>query len=231
MSAKSSQIEMAERLNRNLGLLQAGSKVTIDITTPAGQKSKHRTTFIGYLPKQYILIQYPDSSKLGNFGQYLKQGAGVTVRGLIEGHEGAVVAFVSTIMQTLQIPSRIIVLSFPQSVILQSLRSSMRIDTDIVTKVKVGNEYWQASMMDVSVSGCQVFIGEGEKLVLASDKKIELVIEDFQGLSNLNLTAELCNNKQVANGISLGLKFLPESKEAVVKLMHHAVTYEGTETS
>ncbi len=227
MSVKTAQVIMAERLSRNLGLLQAGAKVTIDISTPAGQKSKHRTTFIGYLPKQYILIQYPDANKLGNFAQYLKQGAGVTVRGLIEGHEGAVVAFVSTITQTLQIPSRIIVLSFPKSVSLQSLRSSMRIDTDIVTKVKAGNEYWQASMMDVSINGCQIFVGEGEKLVLANDKKMEIVIEDFQGLSNLKLLAEVCNSKQVSSGISLGLKFLPESKAAVTKLLHHAVTLEG----
>lgn len=226
MSVNSNQMIMAERLNRNLGLLQAGAKITIDISTPAGQKSKHRTTFIGYLPKQYVLIQYPDASKLGSFAQYLKQGAGVTVRGLIEGHEGAVVAFLSSVTQTLQIPSRILVLEFPKSVSLQSLRSSMRIDTNILTKVKVANEYWQSSMMDVSISGCHVFISEGEKLVLAKDKQVELVIEDFQGLSNLTFKAEVCNNKQVANGISLGLKFSPESKDSVTKLLHHAVTLE-----
>ncbi len=45
------KIETITRLNRNLGLLQAGSMVTIDIATPAGQKGRFRTTFIGYLPK------------------------------------------------------------------------------------------------------------------------------------------------------------------------------------
>lgn len=228
MADSASQIDMAARLNRNLGLLQAGSKVTLDITTPAGQKAKFRTIFIGYLPKQYVMVQYPDPNKVGNFGQYITQGTGVTVRGLIEGHEGAVVAFVSNIKQTLQMPSRIIVLEFPKTVGLQTLRSSIRIDTDIVGKIKVDKEYWNAEVIDVSINGCQVFVNNGEQLVLSKDKQVEIVIEDFQGLENLKLQANVCNNKQVTNGLSMGLKFLPESKEAVTKLLHHTITLEDS---
>ena len=129
MAEKPSRVETSSRLRRNLALLNAGTPVTIDIATPAGQKAKFRTTFIGYLPKQYVLIQFPEASKLGKFSHYITQGAGITVRGLIEGHEGAVVAFISTVKQTLQIPSRIMVLDFPHTVTLQNLRSSVRIDT------------------------------------------------------------------------------------------------------
>ncbi len=226
MAENSNQVNMAARLNRNLGLLQAGSRVTLDVTTPAGQKSKFRTTFVGYLPKHYILVQYPEASKLGNFAQYMSQGTGVTVRGLIEGHEGAVVAFVSNIKQTLQMPSRLLVLDFPKSVRLQTLRSSIRIDTDILAKIKINGEYWKAEVIDVSINGCQVFVNNGEQLVLSSDKNIEIVIEDFQGLNNLKLMAEVCNSKQVTNGLSMGLKFLPESKIEITKLLHHTVTLE-----
>jgi hypothetical protein len=60
MSNKATNIETATRLNRNLSLLHAGSMVTIEIITPAGQRAKFRTTFIGYLPKKYVLIQFPD---------------------------------------------------------------------------------------------------------------------------------------------------------------------------
>lgn len=212
------------RRSSNLSLLTPGSAVTIDISTPAGQRGKFRSVFIGYLPKQYVLIQFPDSSKLGSFSRYIAQGMGVTVRGLVEGHEGAVVAFVSNVKQTIQIPSRIIVLEYPRQVGLQNLRSSLRIETYIKAKVKIKEEYWLAIISDISVAGCKLLVSNGEQLTLKSDKPIEIIIEDFEGLQNLKLTANVCNNKLQSDGILLGVKFTDDSKEAVVKLLQQAVT-------
>jgi c-di-GMP-binding flagellar brake protein YcgR len=227
MPANPQKIAISNRLDRNLALLHSGSTITIDIATPAGQKAKFRSTFIGYLPKQYVLVQYPDSNKLGNFSQYIAQGMSMTVRGLIEGHEGAVVAFVSNVKQTLQIPSRIIVLEFPRSVSLQSLRSAMRIDTDIVVKIKIANEYWLATMIDISVNGCRILINDGESLVMEKDKSVELVIEDFQGIGNLKFSAQICSFKSQSNGLCVGLKFEEKSKASVIKLLQHTVIAEN----
>lgn len=227
MSDNSVKMEIMGRLNRNLALLQPGATVTLDMSTPAGQRGKFRSSFIGYMPKNYVLVQYPDSSKLGNFSQYITQGMGVTVRGLIEGHEGAVVAFVSNIKQTIQIPSRIIVLEFPREVSLQNLRSSVRIETYIKAKVKVKDEYWDSVISDISVSGCQLMINNGEKLTLSDDKPVEITIEDFQELKNLKLEAEICNSKVQSDGILLGVKFDDSSKLQVVKLLQQAVISPG----
>ncbi|MFB0982019.1 MAG: PilZ domain-containing protein [Alteromonadaceae bacterium] len=227
MPAAPQKITITNRLNRNLGLLQSGSLITIDLTTPAGQKAKFRSTFIGYLPKQYVLVQYPEPSKLGNFSQYIAQGMLITIRGIIEGHEGAVVAFVSKVKQTLQIPSRIIVLEFPRSVSLQSLRSAMRIDTEIILKIKIANEYWQATMIDISVNGCRVLINNGESLVMEKDKSVELVVEDFRGVGNLKFMAQICSYKSQSNGLCIGLKFTEKSKVSVIKLLQHTVIAEN----
>lgn len=227
MSDNSVKMEIMGRLNRNLALLQPGATVTLDMSTPAGQRGKFRSSFIGYMPKNYVLVQYPDSSKLGNFSQYITQGMGVTVRGLIEGHEGAVVAFVSNIKQTIQIPSRIIVLEFPREVSLQNLRSSVRIETYIKAKVKVNDEYWDSVISDISVSGCQLMINNGEKLTLSDNKPVEITIEDFQELKNLKLEAEICNSKVQSDGILLGVKFDDSSKLQVVKLLQQAVISPG----
>lgn len=223
MSDNPVKMEIMGRLNRNLALLQPGATVTLDMSTPAGQRGKFRSSFIGYMPKNYVLVQYPDSSKLGNFSQYIAQGMGVTVRGLIEGHEGAVVAFVSIIKQTIQIPSRIIVLEFPREVSLQNLRSSVRIETYIKAKVNVKDEYWDSVISDISVSGCQLMINNGEKLSLSDNKPIEITIEDFQDLNNLKLKADICNSKVQSDGIMLGVKFDDSSKLHVVKLLQQAV--------
>lgn len=226
MADKPSKIETASRLSRNLALLHAGSTVTIDIATPAGQKSKFRTVFIGYLPKQYVLIQFPDSSKLGNFSQYIKQGAAITVRGLIEGHEGAIVAFVSCVQQTIQMPSRIMVLDFPHSVSLHQLRSSVRIDTNILAKVKVDDLYWQTTITDLSISGCHLDISNGEKLVLADNKMVEIVVEGEGGASNIKLPATICNLKKSLDGVSFGVKFSEQNKMQVMELLKTAIQAE-----
>lgn len=227
MAEKPTKIETLQRLNRNLALLHAGSTVTIDIATPAGQKAKFRTTFIGYLPKQYVLIQYPDANKLGAFSQHLKQGTAITVRGLIEGHEGSVVAFVSAIKQTIQLPSRIMVLEFPRTVGLQSLRSSMRIDTDINAKVKINDNYWQTTITNLSISGCQLSIVNGEKLVLCEKKTIEIVIEDNKSASNIKLKGAVCNLKQQLSGLSFGVKFNGQSSKPVSQLLLEIISVEN----
>lgn len=226
MAEKATKVETASRLSRNLALLNAGSIVTIDIATPAGQKSKFRTTFIGYLPKQYVLIQFPDANKLGRFSQYLKQGAAVTVRGLIEGHEGAVVAFVSCVKQTIQMPSRIMVLDFPHSVSLQYLRSTVRIDTNIIAKVKIDESYWKTTITDLSASGCHLDITNGEKLMLAEKKALEIVIEGVAGASNVKLNAAICNVKKTADGLSFGAKFTEDCKSQAITLLSDTLSSE-----
>lgn len=221
MSAK--EVDTTKRLSNHLALLLPGTTVSLDIATPAGQRAKFRTIFIGYLPKKYALVQYPDANKLGSFAKFITQGSAITVRGLIEGHEGSVVAFVSKVKQTLQIPSRIIVLDFPKKVTLQSLRSSLRIDVDIEVKIKVDNEYWKASVRNISAHGCQINVSNGESLTLVSDKNISIIVEDFQGMKNMNLSANVCNIKSQVEGVSLGVKFSEESKEDVIKLVQHVV--------
>lgn len=207
----------------NLSLLKPGSPVTIDLTTPAGQRGRFRSLFVGYLPKHYVLLQYPDTSKLGNFAQYITQGLGVTVRGLVEGNEGAVIAFVSNVKQTVQLPSRLIVLEFPRKVGLQNLRSNVRIESRIKSKVKIQKEYWMSIISDISISGCKLLVSNGEKLVLANNDEIDIVIEDFQGLENIKLSAQVCNSKIQHGGIMLGVKFSETSKADVTKVIQQTV--------
>jgi len=223
MTGQSTLIDPTKPSSRNLAYLKAGAPIIIDISTPAGQKRKFSTTFIGYLPKKYILVEYPDATKLGNFSQYIGQGTVVTVRGLIEGRDGAAVAFISTIKQTLQIPSRIMVLDIPNKVTLQQLRSSVRIDTHINAKVKIDDVYWQTTMTNLSVDGGQLDIINGEKLVLTEDKLIEIVVETSAGENNIKLNATICNIKQQVDGLSFGVKFNQVSKQQVIELLYQAL--------
>jgi hypothetical protein len=223
MTGQAILIDPSKPSSRNLAYLKAGAPIIIDISTPAGQKRKFNTIFIGYLPKKYVLVEYPDATKLGNFAQYIGQGTVVTVRGLIEGRDGAAVAFISSIKQTLQIPSRIMVLDIPNTVTLQHLRSSVRIDTRIEAKVKIDEVYWQTTMTNLSLNGGQLDIINGEKLVLAEDKVIEIVLEKEEGERYLKLSATICNIKQQVDGVSFGVKFNKVDKEQLIDLLYQAL--------
>ena len=224
MPNKAENIATVTRLDRNLALLHAGSLVNIDIVTPAGQRAKFRTTFIGYLPKKYILIQFPEPTSLGKFAQHVVQGTAITVRGLIEGHEGLVVAFVSTIKQTLQMPSRIMVLDFPKTVGLHNLRSSIRIETRIAAKVKINQHYWKTTIENLSIKGCQLSILNGEKLVLSEGLAIEIIVEEDQVGTHIKLYGSVCNLKQQSDGVSFGVKFAAKNDEQVRELLLTTVT-------
>jgi len=209
---------------RNLASLKAGAPIIIDITTPTGQKRKFNTFFIGYLPQKYVLIEFPEASKLGGFSQYIGLGSIITARGLIEGRDGAAIAFMSSVIQTIQIPSRIMVLAIPNTVTLQQLRSSVRIDTFISAKVKVDDIYFQATITNLSVDGGQLDIINGEELMLTEDKVIDMVVEGREGKRNIKLNATVCNIKQQFGDLSFGVKFNKVSKQQVIELLYQALS-------
>jgi len=226
MAKKSTKIETGTRLDRNLSLLHAGSMVTIDIVTPAGQRGKFKTVFIGYLAKQYVLIQFPEAHKLGGFSQYIIQGASITVRGLIEGHKGAVLAFVSLVKQTIKTPSRIMVLDFPSSVTLQNLRSAIRVETNIEAKVKINKDYWQTTITNLSINGCHISIENGDKLVLSENKMLEIIVENKQECSHFKLNASVCNLKKQTDGVSFGAKIDKKSDNHIKELLLKIISSE-----
>lgn len=221
------KVETSERVNRHLNQLHAGCSVTIDVITPTGKKGKFRTCFVGYLPKNYVLIQYPDSKRLGAFSQYIKPGSSITVRGLIESQEGSVVAFSCPVRQTLQTPSRLIVLEFPYSVSLQKLRSNIRVDTLFPVKIGIKNEYFEAHIHNMSISGSQIVVHNANELMMLNNEQIEIIIEDFQGeLSSFKLQGNIRNVKKQNNDVSFGIELLHSQRSSVLSLLEHILEGE-----
>lgn len=220
------QIEATELINKNLSLLQAGSTITVDVTSPAGKKGKFRTCFIGYLPKNYVLVQFPDANKLGAFSQYIKPGISLTIRGLIEGHEGSIVAFVTTVRQTLQTPSRLIVLEFPYKVTLQHLRKKLRIGANFKVKIGVDNEFFKGVISNLSISGSQILVHNAMSLMMSNDKPIEVIIENFNDSGNMKLKGLICNVKKHGDNVSLGVRFDDNEQSDVLAIMQTIIKGE-----
>lgn len=216
-----------EQVSSQLSLLRPGAVVTIEISTPAGQKVKARSHYVGFLPKQYVLIQMPDTSKLGNAGQYIKQDAACTVRGLVEGEQGAVIAFICSIERTLQLPSKLIVLSFPQSIALQPLRKNTRISTTLTGAIVTNGESWKGTIKDLSVSGCLVSIANATELLLTENQDVELIVKDSTIDANTKFTGAVSNIKQRGGEASIGIRFTGDNKEPVVELIEKILLSES----
>jgi len=110
---------------------------------------------------------------------------------------------------------------------LQNLRSAIRIDTNIHAKVKIDENYWQTTITDLSISGCQLNIVNGEKLVLSENKSIEITIEDNHGASHFKLNCAVCNLKKQTDGLSFGVKFSEQSNASVSQLMLETISSES----
>ena len=223
MSTK--QVDTKDGLSKEFKYLLAGTSVNIDVVTPAGQKGRFKTIFIGYLPEQYVLVQFPESNKLGKFGQYITQGTEVIIRGLVEGHEASVIAFSSTITQTLSSPSRMMVLNFPSKMIIHNLRSTKRVLTELPVIVKVTEQPWQAQLTDVSLSGCHVEASQGGEgdFVEGETINISVDVDDDIGVS---LNARICNIKPFDKGVKFGCQFISAQDEQIEKLVHRALLAE-----
>ncbi len=218
------QITSKDGLSKEFKYLLAGTSVNIDIITPVGKKGRFKTTFIGYLPEEYILIQFPESHKLGSFSQYIKQGLQITVRGLVEGHEASVIAFISSIKQTLSQPSNIMVLDFPKSMVIHNLRSTKRVLTDLPMKICTTPDHLSGTLTDVSLAGCQLELEQQKK---GLDEGEEIVIEVAENeQETIRVKARICNVKPSDDGTALGCQFLNEQETEIEKIVHMALMAE-----
>ncbi|WP_394129429.1 flagellar brake protein [Shewanella maritima] len=219
-----------KRVNTQNGLSKefnflAGTPINIDIVTPAGQKGRFRTTFIGYLPGEFVLIQFPDLNKLGSYAQYFVNGTELTVRGLIEGHEASVIAFVSTIKQTLTVPTRMVALNFPKELTVHNLRATKRVLTELPTTVSLEPQQWSALMSDISLMGCHLIVNKCSDEDIEEGAKITITVKDNDE-NNISITAVVCNKKSKGTNIEFGCQFTEQQDDKIEKMIHMALLVE-----
>ncbi|UJF22800.1 PilZ domain-containing protein [Shewanella sp. OMA3-2] len=207
--------------------LLAGTSVNIDIVTPTGELGRFRTTFIGYLPQQFILIQSPDSTKLGKHEQYIVKNAPITVRGLVEGHEASVIAFQTTLRQTLSTPSKMLVLDFPDTMMIHNLRSTKRVLTALACSVIVNGKEYEAVMTDVSLSGCHISLAMGGADSITEDIIISVKFcEHDDEEATLTVSCKVCNLKPFKQGVEFGVEFEAEQSASIESIIRLALLSE-----
>ncbi|MEZ9540030.1 PilZ domain-containing protein [Shewanella sp. 10N.286.51.B8] len=184
---------------------------------------------IGYLPQQYLFIQYPNADKIGKFCQFFVKDVPVTVRGLIEGHEASVIAFQATIKQTLSTPVKMLVLNFPDIMVIHNLRSAKRVLTELPCKVTFKDQQLEATMTDVRLSDCHINIINGGLDTLAASSTITVTINDDDNEDKeacLSVTCKICNLKPFVRGVEFGGEFEADQASIIESIIHMALLSE-----
>lgn len=206
-------------VTKSLSMLTPGSAIIVEVSIPPSKKIKFKSVFVGFLPKHFMLIQLPDLNRHTELTGNINQGVACTVRSIVEKHEGAVVAFVTSIERTITVPAKMIVLNIPQQVAVRPLRKETRIDTQLNIEASVNNSLFKGIMVNLSLEGCLLSAKKEENVVITKDDTITLAITD-KALSDItSIKGIVCNVKSSPTIDYFGVKFEDESYDVIKNLL------------
>jgi len=208
-----------EDVSKSLSMLTSGSSIIVEVSIPPSKKIKFKSIFVGFLPNKFMLIQLPDLNRNADLVGNIKQGVACTVRSIVEKHEGSIVAFVTSIESTINIPAKMIVLNIPQKVVVQALRKKTRIETQLNFEATMNNTSFKGVMVNLSLEGCLLSTKKEEKVVINKDDEIILSITDTPLSDFTSIKGIVCNFKLSLNNNYSGIKFEDKSKEVIKNLM------------
>jgi len=208
-----------EDVSKSLSMLTPGSSIIVEVSIPPSKKIKFKSIFVGFLPNKFILIQSPDFNRNAELAGNVKQGVACTVRSIVENHEGSIVAFVTSIERTINIPAKMIVLNIPQKVVVQALRKEARIDTQLNFDASVNNMSFKGVMVNLSLEGCLLNSKKEEKVSINKGDNITLTITDTALNDLTEIKGLVCNIKSSLNFNCYGIKFEGESEEVIKSLL------------
>jgi len=212
-----------EDISKSIAMLACGSAIVVETSSPSGNKTKFRSIFVGLMPKKFMLIQQPDINRNKDIADKINHGVACTIRSLVEGKEGAVVAFVTSIIRTVQSPAKMILLNIPQKVALQRLRKVTRIDTLLNVEIKNNELIKKAIMANLSTDGCLLNIKKTEQFSPKENEVILFSIIDSDYNDFTEIQGSVCNTKSSKNLDYIGIKFDDTSLTRVSDLVKKIV--------
>lgn len=208
-----------EDVSKSLSMLTPGSPIIVEVSIPPSKKIKFKSIFVGFLPNKFMLIQLPDLNRNAELVGNVKRGVACTVRSIVEQHEGSIVAFVTSIESTINIPAKMIVLNIPQKVVVQALRKETRIDTQLNFEAIVNNTSFKGVMVNLSLEGCLLSTQKEEKVVINKNDDITFSITDTALNDVTSIKGIVCNCKSSLNVDYAGIKFDDKSEKMIKNLL------------
>jgi len=208
-----------EEVTKSLSMLASGSSIVVELSLLSTKKIKFKSIFIGFLPNQFILIQLPSPGKNPELYTHVKQGVACTIRSLVEGKEGSVIAFITSIELIIKIPTKMLVLNIPKQVALQNLRKRTRIETQLNFETEINQSTIKGIIMNISIDGCLLKITKDHVFEKVAGEKLFFSIPDKSFEEFTSIEGEICNIKTTSKFHKIGVKFGMGSIELIKNLL------------
>ncbi|WP_126167677.1 PilZ domain-containing protein [Shewanella khirikhana] len=182
-----------------------GSEVSVEITTPLGQRLTANTHFIGYDNKKHIFYSLP-AMKPAEMDLYLQVGFWVFVTCISERAEGAIVKFKTCIDHVIRTPVGLMILKLPEQATLFQLRGEMRYQLNINGFLLTAQRRMEVALKDISMSGC-CFSYQGIAPVFESGQEMTLEVASPDSGETFPLSGIIRNRRVHRGRQEYGLQF------------------------
>lgn len=195
-----------ETLDELYTLLRPGVKLSVTLNFGPNDEFSFTSSYIGHKESQFFVLDFPQKAAEALIMRKLTNTE-VIVRGITASKLGHVVAFKSSVMCKLNQPCHMLCVREPSHFATKTIRDHERFSVHMPVEIRSNNVSYQATIVDVSVSGCAVFItGENE---LSTSSAIELHNDLSKTLPKPPKYSIVSINKE-KSGHKLGIKFSPE---------------------
>ncbi|WP_105167173.1 flagellar brake protein [Pseudoalteromonas sp. T1lg23B] len=206
---------------QKIELISVGNMVDLEILLAASSK-RVKTEFIGYLPGQYLILNYPGQKQLGKAVEHVKEGASVIVRAVADHSDGQIIAFKTDIKAVAYTPTKLIFLYPPQQIQSHCLRHHVRIPTLIPATLMTSRSTCDGVIKDISPTGLQ-FSLRGAKVDLPlHDKSCHVVIAGKKK-EPIRLQGEVCSTTHQDELAMVGIKLLSQEQKVEALLQEYLI--------
>ncbi|UGA57653.1 PilZ domain-containing protein [Vibrio sp. VB16] len=209
-----------------IDMVDHGSELTINLTTPVGIKYMGKTKFVGTHSDNFILMEIPSISEEDQ-DYFFQEGFWMNIRAISQKGEGALIYFRTQIMHILKEPIPIILVSIPGMMKINQLRKEPRYDVALRAHAEVGQTKIECEVRDLSKGGCRFITSPiGKKYDVGEEVMINISTPPNSKVKLLPLYGTICNLQSSMHYAKYGLKF-NETGTTHVKSLLGLLKFDG----
>lgn len=209
-----------------MAMVEHGSEVTLNVTTPVGTKFITTSTFVGCHSNNTALIEVPNISD-EDLKFYFQEGFWINVKAYSHRGEGAVIPFKAQLQHRLGDPYPILVLNLPNTMQVFQLRKEVRYEVNLKARVRLDEYRSECEIRDLSRSGCRFVTSPMSRPLQVGDRiTLDLTMpSDGRLLAALN--GRICNLQKSTHYARYGMEFDEVGKTNAKSLLSH-LKFDGT---
>lgn len=209
-----------------MAMVEHGSEVTLNVTTPVGTKFIITSTFVGCHSNHTALIEVPNISD-EDLKYYFQEGFWINVKAYSQRGEGAIIPFRAQLQHRLGEPYPILVLNLPNTMQVYQLRKEVRYEVNLSAHVRLDGHRNECEIRDISRSGCRFVTSPMSRPLQVGDRiSLDLAMPgDNRLLAPLN--GRICNLQKSTHYSRYGVEFDDVGKTNAKSLLSH-LKFDGT---